>query len=81
MSDEVPEPHEVEAFVAAHAAQRGHLRRILLAFLVVVVLLPVVGLGGTLAWLLLLPMLGVAAFGLREAIRLRRSVLRYGNLR
>lgn len=55
--------------------QRRHLRRILLCFLLVVVLLPLSGLGGALAWLLV-PMLAVAAIGLREAVRLRRTVTR-----
>jgi hypothetical protein len=52
--------------------QRRHLRRILVAFIAVVVLLPVVGLGGAFAWLLL-PLVVIAAFALREGIRLRRS--------
>lgn len=59
------------------AVQARHLRRILLSFLVVVMLLPVAGLGGPFAWLLL-PLLLVAALGLREAVRLRRSVRRDG---
>lgn len=74
MSDEQAEADQV---AAAHAEQRTHLRRILVCFAVVVVLLPLAGLGDTLG-LLLLPMLAVAAYGLREAVRLRRSVRRYG---
>lgn len=55
--------------------QRRHLRRILACFLFVVVLLPIAGLGGRLWWLLV-PMLVAAVLGLREAIRLRRTVTR-----
>lgn len=87
MSDEASSPEELpdeliglEASLA-HAAQRVHLRRILISFGIVVVLMPLVGMGGALAWLLLVPMLVVAALGLREAIRLRRSVIRYGQSR
>lgn len=79
--DDLVEPEEAQAVSAAYTAQRAHLRRILVAFVLVVVLLPLAGLGGTLTWLLLLPMLAAAALGLREAILLRRSVQRYGNLR
>ena len=57
------------------AEQRGHLRRILLCFLAVVILLPLSGLGDAWAWLFI-PMLLVAAIGLREAVRLRRTVTR-----
>ena len=83
MSDEAPPealPEELVALEAslAHAEQRVHLRRILGAFVVVVVLMPFVGIGGTVAQLLLLPMLAAAALGLRAAIHLRRSVVRYG---
>jgi hypothetical protein len=53
--------------------QRAHLRRILVAFVVIVVLLPLANLGG--AWaLVLVPLLLVAAFALREGVRLRRSL-------
>jgi hypothetical protein len=55
--------------------QRRHLRRILACFVAVVVLLPISGLGGAAAWLLV-PMLVIAALGLREAIRLRRTITR-----
>jgi len=68
---------EEDAIVAA--AQRQHLRRILAAFAVVVVLLPIAGFGGALGWLIL-PMLAAAAFALREAIGLRRSVNRSGRV-
>ncbi|MCW2960310.1 MAG: hypothetical protein JWM25_1209 [Thermoleophilia bacterium] len=55
--------------------QRSFLRRILVSFVVVVVLLPLTGLGDAWTWLLI-PMLGAAAFGLVSAVRLRRSVRR-----
>jgi len=54
-------------------AQRRHLRRILIVFAIEVVLLPIAGLGGAWAWLLI-PMLLAAAIGLREALQLRRSI-------
>jgi uncharacterized membrane protein YdbT with pleckstrin-like domain len=54
-------------------AQRRHLRRILWAFLIVVVLLPAVGLGGAWSWLLV-PLLLVAVFAAREAYLLRRTL-------
>lgn len=57
--------------------QRRHLSRILRAFLVMVVLLPLAGLGGAWSWLLL-PLVVVAALALREAVRLRRSVRTHG---
>jgi hypothetical protein len=55
--------------------QRRHLRRILLCFLAVVILLPLSALGDAWAWLFV-PMLVLAAVGLREAVRLRRTVTR-----
>lgn len=70
-----PEPDE-----AVVAMQRRHLSRILIAFVVVVLLLPFAGLGGALGWLLV-PVVAVAGFALREAIRLRRSVRRHGAAR
>lgn len=57
------------------AEQRRHLRRILIGFFSIVVLLPLAGLGGAWSWLLLV-LLVIAALSLREAIALRRSVLR-----
>lgn len=60
--------------------QRRHLRRIMFGFVAVVLLLPIAGLGGALSWLLL-PVVAIAAFALREAIRLRRSVTRHGAAR
>lgn len=60
--------------------QARHLRRIMLAFVVVVVLLPLAGIGGALGWLLV-PLLLVAAFAVREAVRLRRSVRLHGAVR
>lgn len=78
MADEIAAFRPDAAHEAAHAAQRRHLRRILAAFVVVVVLLPLAGLGGALGWLLV-PILLVAALALREGIRLRRSVRRYGH--
>ncbi|MCW2922428.1 MAG: hypothetical protein JWL76_2302 [Thermoleophilia bacterium] len=71
-------PAEPPAEVAAQ--QRAHLRRIMIGFVVVVVLLPFAGLGGAWSWLLL-PVLVFAGFALREAIRLRRSVSRHGAAR
>lgn len=57
--------------IGAPSPQR-HLRRILGCFVVLVVGVPVIGLGG--AWsLLLVPLLGVAAVALREAVLLRRA--------
>lgn len=53
--------------------QRRHLRRILVAFVLVVVLLPLTFFGGAF-WLLLLPLLAVAGFAAREAVLLRRTV-------
>lgn len=60
--------------------QRRHLRRIMYGFLVLVILMPLAGLGG--AWsLLILPALAAAGFATREAVLLRRSVRRYGVVR
>jgi fatty acid desaturase len=75
MSDEQP-----QSTLPAHprpvsAEQRRHLRRILACFVLVVVLLPLSGMGDAWAWLLV-PMLLVAVFGMVEAIRLRRTVTR-----
>jgi fatty acid desaturase len=53
--------------------QRRHLRRILVAFVIVVLLMPVTIFGGA-WWFVLVPMVLVAAFALREGIRLRRTV-------
>lgn len=62
------------------ATQRGHLRRILQCFVAVIVLLPLVGLGG--AWsLLLVPLLALGWVGMLEALRLRRSVRLHGDAR
>ena len=75
MSDDAqPEPPIVNPRPVT-AEQRRHLRRILACFLFVVILLPLSGLGDAWAWLLV-PMLVVAAFGMREAVRLRRTVTR-----
>lgn len=71
--DTRPAPHPLVVL-----DQRRHLSRILRAFVVVVVLLPLAGLGGGWSWLLL-PLVVVAALALREAIRLRRSVRTHGN--
>jgi hypothetical protein len=60
--------------------QRRHLRRILRGFVAVVVLLPLAGLGGTWAYLLL-PTIAAAVFATREAVLLRQSVRRYGVVR
>lgn len=76
MSD--PATPQVDVDVAK--AQSAHLRRIMLAFFAVVVLLPLAGLGGALGWLLV-PLLLVASFAVREAVRLRRSVRRHGAVR
>lgn len=58
--------------VTDRAQERRHLRRILVAFAIVVIVLPLVALGpATAAWLLV-PLLLVAAAALREALRLRR---------
>ena len=54
-------------------AQQRHLRRILWSFLIVVVLIPPLGLGGTWSWLLV-PLLLVAVFAAREAWQLRRTL-------
>lgn len=55
--------------------QRRHLRRILSSFVFVVVALPFALLGGR--WsLLLVPLVLAAAFALREALLLRRSLPR-----
>jgi hypothetical protein len=60
--------------------QRRHLRRILLAFVVVVVAMPLGAVGG--AWALaLVPALVAAALAVREAVLLRRSVRRHGDAR
>ncbi len=59
------------------AQQRRHLRRIMIAFVVVIVALPLATLGG--AWALaLVPALVAASLAVREAIRLRRSVRLHG---
>lgn len=71
-------PVEPDPVVAQ--AQRAHLRRILVCFVVVVLTLPLAGLGGPWSWLLL-PILVVAALALREAVRLRRSVRTHGAAR
>lgn len=71
-------PAEPSPEVAAQ--QRAHLRRIMVAFVLVVVLLPFAGLGGALGWLVL-PVLVLAGLALREAIRLRQSVSRHGAAR
>ena len=55
--------------------QRRHLRRILATFVVVVVALPFVALGGAWSWVLVALLL-VAAVGVREAVLLRRTVSR-----
>lgn len=78
MADEIAPSEEVRAAQVA-AEQRGHLRRILASFIAVVLLLPLAGIGGSWAWLLI-PILLVAAHALREALRLRRSVRDHGNL-
>ena len=57
--------------------QRLRLRRILIAFVAIGVLLPIAGIGDAFAWLLV-PMLVLAAWALREGILLRRSVNRHG---
>lgn len=82
-SESRPEPADdmpADPFVEdelVEAQQREHLRRILIAFLVVVVLLPFTALGDL--WtLLLVPMLLAAWRGLRHALLLRRSVRLYG---
>ena len=71
-------PPEPSAEVAEQ--QRRHLRRIMLGFVTVVLLLPIAGLGGSWSWVLL-PVIAVSALALREAIRLRRSVNRHGAAR
>ncbi len=77
----MPEPQpQPQPDVESAAQQRRHLRRILIAFFVVVVLLPIAGLGGALYWLLV-PLVLVAAFALREGLRLRRLVRRDGAAR
>lgn len=60
--------------------QGAHLRRILVGFAIVVVLLPLAGLGNAFGWLLL-PLLAVGAWTFREGMRLRRSVRRHGAMR
>jgi hypothetical protein len=62
------------------AQQRAHLRRILVCFVAIVVLLPFAGIGGAWGWLLL-PVLVLAGRALREAIRLRQSESRHGAAR
>lgn len=71
-------PEEPSDEVAAQ--QRRHLQRIMLAFVIVVLVLPLAGLSGAWSWLLVL-VLAVAALALREAIQLRRSVVRHGAAR
>ncbi len=71
-------PAEPSPEVAAE--QRRHLRRIMVGFVLVVLLLPFAGLGGAWSWLLL-PILALSGLALREAIRLRRSVARHGAAR
>jgi hypothetical protein len=61
--------------------QQRHLRRILGAFAVVVVLLPVVGFGGTIGAIVLVPAVVASLLAGREAVRLRRSVQRHGDAR
>jgi hypothetical protein len=57
--------------------QRRHLRRIMWCFLIVVIALPIAGLGGTWTYLLL-PLVAVSALALREGMALRQSVRRHG---
>ncbi len=71
-------PPEPSPEVAAQ--QRAHLRRIMVGFVAVIVLLPLAGLGGGWSWLLL-PVLAFAGLALRQAIRLRASVSRHGAAR
>lgn len=61
--------------MSATDEQREHLRRIAACFAVVVLLLPLVLLGGWWA-LVLVPLLGLAVVAFVEAVRLRRSVRR-----
>lgn len=61
--------------------QHRELRRILAAFIVVIILMPIVALGGKAGMILLLPLLATAAFAARSAIRLRRSVRAQGDAR
>lgn len=75
--DEVPRDDDL----LAQLEQQRYLRRILVAFFVVVVLLPLVGLGGTIGAILLLPAMLAAGFAARDAYRLRRSVRRHGDAR
>lgn len=74
-------PRPLDDDPLAQLEQQRYLRRILVAFFVVVVLLPLVGLGGTLGAVLLLPALVAAGFAARDAYRLRRSVRRHGDAR
>jgi hypothetical protein len=61
--------------------QQRYLRRILAGFAIVVVLLPIVGLGGTVGATALLPAVLVSLLATRDAVRLRRSVRRHGHAR
>lgn len=78
--DDLP-PGPIDGDPLASLEQDRYLRRILVAFVVVIVLLPLVALGGTLGSILLLPLLATCAFAAREAYRLRRSVRRHGDAR
>lgn len=71
---------EFEPSAEVASAQRRHLRRIMVGFVVVVLLLPIASIGGALAWLFL-PLLAAASLSLREAIQLRRSVRQHGAAR
>lgn len=79
MSDEQagPDDHVIDVDPIVAAQQNAHLRRILGAFFVVIVLLPLSLLGGAFS-VLLLPLLAAAALALREAVQLRRSVRTHG---
>ncbi len=63
------------------AEQHRHLRRILVAFAVVIVLVPIVALGGSVGALLLILLLVVGVLAALAAARLRRSVRRHGDAR
>ena len=74
MSDELPPTSEPPEEVVLE--QRAHLRRILIAFVVIILVMPVAAIGGF-GWLIL-PLLLVAAHACREAVRLRRLVRTFG---